>query len=48
MMAEALQVLQARKVAMTCPELSDVMAIEELWVSPGGKTTANTLYMVVT
>ena len=41
MMAAALQVLQHRKVAMTCPELIDVMATEDLWVSPGGKTPAN-------
>ncbi len=42
MIAAALQVLQDRKVAMTCPELIDVMATEGLWVSPGGKTPANT------
>lgn len=29
---------------MTCPELINVMATEGLWVSPGGKTPANTLY----
>ncbi len=44
----ALQVLQERKVPMTCPEMIDVMAIEGLWTSPGGKTPASTLYMVVT
>ncbi|MFO0815799.1 MAG: HTH domain-containing protein [Gemmatales bacterium] len=47
MMAAALQVLQHRKVAMTCPELIDVMATEDLWVSPGGKTLANTLYTAI-
>lgn len=47
MMAAALQVLQDRKVAMTCPELIDVMATEGLWVSPGGKTPANTLYAAI-
>ena len=29
---------------MTCPEMIDVMATEHLWVSPGGKTPASTLY----
>ncbi len=47
MVAAALQVLQERKVAMTCPELIDVMATEGLWVSPGGKTPANTLYAAI-
>ncbi|MBL8825191.1 MAG: winged helix-turn-helix domain-containing protein [Planctomycetia bacterium] len=47
MKAAALQVLQVRKVAMTCPELIDVMAIEGLWVSPGGKTPSNTLYAAI-
>ncbi len=47
MVAAALQVLQDRKVAMTCPELIDVMATEGLWVSPGGKTPANTLYAAI-
>src|SRR5260221_4707047 len=44
MIAAALQVLQERKVPMTCPEMIDVMATEGLWVSPGGKTPASTLY----
>ncbi|MFT3881811.1 MAG: winged helix-turn-helix domain-containing protein [Gemmatales bacterium] len=44
MIKAALQVLQDRKVAMTCPELIDVMATEGLWTSPGGKTPAATLY----
>jgi HB1, ASXL, restriction endonuclease HTH domain len=44
MIKAALQVLQERKVPMTCPELIDVMATEGLWVSPGGKTPASTLY----
>lgn len=44
MVAAALHVLQERKIAMTCPELIDIMATEGLWVSPGGKTPANTLY----
>ncbi len=43
----ALQVLQDRKVPMTCTELIDVMATEGLWVSPGGKTPANTLYAAI-
>ncbi|MFO0815053.1 MAG: winged helix-turn-helix domain-containing protein [Gemmatales bacterium] len=47
MMAAALQVLQQRKIAMTCPELIDVMATEDLWVSPGGKTPSNTLYAAI-
>jgi HB1, ASXL, restriction endonuclease HTH domain len=33
--------------AMTCPELIDVMATEGLWVSPGGKTPASTLYAAI-
>jgi hypothetical protein len=28
---------------MTCQELIGVMATENLWTSPGGKTPANTL-----
>jgi hypothetical protein len=47
MMAAVLQVLQQRKVAMTCPELIDLMATEDLWTSPGGKTPANTLYAAI-
>lgn len=47
MVAAALQVLRDRKVAMTCPELIDVMATGGLWVSPGGKTPANTLYAAI-
>jgi len=47
MIKAALQVLQERKVAMTCPELIDVMATEGLWVSPGGKTPASTLYAAI-
>lgn len=47
LIAAALQVLQERKVAMTCPELIDVMATEALWVSPGGKTPASTLYAAI-
>ena len=43
----ALQVLQDRKVPMTCPEMIDVMATEGLWVSPGGKTSASTLYAAI-
>ena len=46
-MIAALQVLQERKVAMTCPEMIDVMATEGLWVSPGGKTPASTLYAAI-
>lgn len=47
MVAAALQVLQERKVAMTCPEVIDIMATEGLWTSPGGKTPANTLYAAI-
>jgi hypothetical protein len=47
MMAAALQLLRDRKVAMTCPELIDVMATEDLWTSPGGKKPANTLYAAI-
>ncbi len=47
MIKAALKVLQERKVAMTCPELIDVMATEGLWVSPGGKTPASTLYAAI-
>jgi len=32
---------------MTCPEKIDVMATERLWVSPGGKTPASTLYAAI-
>ena len=46
-MAAALQELQERKVPMTCPELIDVMATEGLWISPGGKTPASTLYAAI-
>ncbi|MFT3883604.1 MAG: winged helix-turn-helix domain-containing protein [Gemmatales bacterium] len=47
MIKAALQVQQERKVAMTCPELIDVMATEGLWSSPGGKTPAATLYAAI-
>jgi HB1, ASXL, restriction endonuclease HTH domain len=47
MIKAALQVLQDSKVPMTCPELIDVMAMEGLWVSPGGKTPASTLYAAI-
>ncbi len=47
MMAAALQVLQRRKLAMTCPEIIDVMATEGLWVSPCGKTPSSTLYAAI-
>ena len=47
MKSAALQVLQQRKEAMTCPELIDIMATEDLWTSPGGKTPANTLYAAI-
>ena len=32
---------------MSCPELIDVMATEGLWVPPGGKTPAATLYAAI-
>ena len=47
MIKAALQVLQERKVPMTCPELIDVMATDGLWTSPGGKTPASTLYAAI-
>jgi len=47
MIKAALQMLQDRKVAMTCPELIDVMATKDLWTSPGGKTPANTLFAAI-
>lgn len=47
MIMAALQVLQERKVPMTCPELIDVMATEDLWTSPCGKTPAATLYAAI-
>ena len=47
MIKEALQVLQDRKVAMTCPEMIDVMATEGLWTNPGGKTPSSTLYAAI-
>lgn len=47
MIKAALQVLQVRKVPMTSPEMIDVMATEDLWTSPGGKTPAATLYAAI-
>jgi len=47
MINAALQVLQQRKIPMTCPELIDVLATEDLWTSPGGKTPAATLYAAI-
>lgn len=47
MVVAVLQVLQDHKVPMTCPELIDVMATENLWASPGGKTPAATLYVAI-
>jgi len=44
MIKAALQELQDREVAMTCPEMIDVMATEGLWTSPVGKTPSSTLY----
>jgi hypothetical protein len=32
---------------MTCPELIDVMAIDGLRTSPGGKTPVSTLYAAI-
>lgn len=39
--------VQEGNVPMTCPEMIDVMATEGLWVSPGGKTPASTLYAAI-
>lgn len=47
MLAAALQLLQERKVAMTCSEIVDALAKEGLWVSPGGKTPSSTLYAAI-
>jgi hypothetical protein len=47
MFKAALQVLQDRKVPMTCPEMIDVMATEGLWVSLVGKTPASMLYAAI-
>ena len=47
MMAAALQILQERKIAMTCSEIIELLATEGLWVSPGGKTPASTLYAAI-
>jgi hypothetical protein len=46
MIKTALQVLQDRKVPMSCPEMIDVMATG-LWTCPGGKTPAATLYAAI-
>jgi hypothetical protein len=47
MIKAALLVLQDRKVAMTCPELIDMMATEGLLTGPGGKTPTATLYAAI-
>lgn len=43
-LSAASQVLRAAKAPMTCVELIEAMAAKKLWVSPGGKTPANTLH----
>jgi HB1, ASXL, restriction endonuclease HTH domain len=47
MIKAALQVLQERKVPMTCPEMIDVIATDGLWEPTGGKTPASTLYAAI-
>ena len=41
-------VLKANKAPMTCGELIEAMAAKKLWISPGGKTPANTLHAAIT
>lgn len=41
-------VLKANKAPMTCGEMIEAMAAKKLWVSPGGKTPANTLHAAIT
>lgn len=43
-LSAASQVLRAAKAPMSCGELIEAMASKKLWVSPGGKTPANTLH----
>jgi hypothetical protein len=47
-LSAASQVLKAAKAPMTCGELIEAMAAKKLWVSPGGKTPANTLHAAIT
>jgi hypothetical protein len=47
-LSAAAQVLKASKSPMTCQELIDAMAAKKLWVSPSGKTPANTLHAAIT
>src|ERR1700683_4887561 len=44
----AARVLQEAGVAMSCPELIQVMADKGYWKSPGGKTPQATLYSSLT
>ncbi|RMF87943.1 MAG: hypothetical protein D6741_19880 [Planctomycetota bacterium] len=44
----AAMVLAAAKEPMGGKELIDVMAKEQLWISPGGKTPQATLYAAIT
>jgi hypothetical protein len=43
----AAKVLADAGKAMTCAELIAMMAERGLWISPGGKTPANTLYAAI-
>lgn len=43
----AAQVLASHGAPMTCFEMIDAMATQGLWVSPGGKTPAATLYSAI-
>src|SRR5271156_4180035 len=44
----AARVLQEAGVAMSCPELIQVMADKGYWKSPGGQTPQATLYSALT
>lgn len=43
----AAQILAASKQPLTCKELIEQMAAQELWTSPGGKTPDATLYSAI-
>lgn len=43
----AAQILAASKTPMNTKEMIEAMAANELWVSPGGKTPAATLYSCI-
>jgi hypothetical protein len=43
----AAKVLAEAGTAMTCPEMISAMSAKGYWTSPGGKTTAATLYSAI-